>query len=153
MGEEEPYSDTILVLLDTANRERVLQLENMRIREFYQASLSEAIAYAEVDLESDTLKSAGGLWAGYEQKFSGSGKSLLRFMEEAAASDVRIGRNMKNLEKADSWKALLAGDAVTRRFRYQRRIDGEWRWTELVAHSFREQCTETSYAQIGRAHV
>ena len=148
MGEEEPYSDTILVLLDTANRERVLQLENMRIREFYQASLSEAIAYAEVDLESDTLKSAGGLWAGYEQKFSGSGKSLLRFMEEAAASDVRIGQNMKNLEKADSWKALLAGDAVTRRFRYQRRIDGEWRWTELVAHSFREQCTETSYALL-----
>lgn len=69
-------------------------------------------------------------------------------MEEAAASDVRIGQNMKNLEKADSWKALLAGDAVTRRFRYQRRIDGEWRWTELVAHSFREQCTETSYALL-----
>lgn len=148
MGEDELHSDTILVLLDTANRERVLQLENMRIREFYQASLSEAIAYAEVDLESDALKSAGGLWAGYEQRYAASGKGLLHFMEEAAADSVRAGQNMQRPGKEDSWKSLLTGDAATKRFRYQRRIDGEWHWTELVAHSFREQCTETSYALL-----
>ena len=53
MGNGDPHS--ILVFLNAADRERVLWLENMRIRDFYRASLSEAIAYAEVDLESCQL--------------------------------------------------------------------------------------------------
>lgn len=148
MGQDDQYGGTMLVLLDTANRERVLQLENMRIREFYKASLSEAIAYAEVDLESDALKSAGGLWAGYEMEYRPGGKGLLDFMRRSAADSVRPGPGIERLKRADSWKELLSGDEQTRRFRYQRRIDGEWRWAELVAHSFREQYTENIYALL-----
>ena len=40
-----------------------MEMENQRIRDFYHASLSEAFAYAELDLEKGQLQAAGGLWA------------------------------------------------------------------------------------------
>lgn len=51
LGQEGQDRDTIAVVVEPAGAERVKELENMRIRRFYQVLLSEAIAYAEVDLE------------------------------------------------------------------------------------------------------
>ena len=148
LGKNVQDRDTMLVLLDRADQERVLQLENMRIRDFYQASLSETIAYAEADLESGQLKAAGGLWADYEQKYGKGPGSLLEFMRVQAEDNVRPGRDMKLLGQMNTWREVLSSAKPIQRFRYQRKIDGQWRWVELVAHSFREQFTDNVYALL-----
>ncbi len=54
----------------------------MRLSRFYQAVLSESIGYAEVDLESGQLKSAGGLWPSYREKCLQTGQHFLDLLCE-----------------------------------------------------------------------
>jgi len=51
---------TIAVLMDLADEERAMELEYMRKTDFYEALLSETIAYAEVDVESEKVMQSGG---------------------------------------------------------------------------------------------
>ena len=144
--------NSVTVLLDAADPERVLQLENMRIRDFYRASLSEAIAYAELDLESNQFRAAGGLWAGYEKEPLEEHESLLDFMERKAKDQVRFLDQspldgFSNNDPNDP-KNLLSTQPDTHRLRYQRLLDGQWIWVELVAHTFRERFTENAYALL-----
>ncbi len=148
LGTEAQDRNTILVLLDAADQERVLQLENMRIREFYHASLSEAIAYAEMDLEGGQLKAAGGLWSGYEKEYSEEQGNLLQFMWERSQDMIRMQDTLEEQTQRGSWKEILANGEPIQRYRYQRRIDGEWHWVELVVHRFREQFSENMYALL-----
>ncbi len=136
------------MLLDAADQERVLQLENMRIRDFYQASLWETIAYAEVDLESGQLKDAGGLWADYRREYGHSQSTLLQFMRSQVRKSVRPSQQMDLLWELNAWSELLSQEQPIQRFRYQRLIQGKWHWVELVAHSFQEQLTENTYALL-----
>ncbi|MCI5928808.1 MAG: EAL domain-containing protein [Pseudoflavonifractor capillosus] len=147
LGSVEQDRDTVLVLLDAAEQDRALQMENMRIREFYQASLSENIAYAEVDLGSGQLKASGGLWASYAWEYKGT-ESLLQFMRRQSEKDVQPDQKMKKLNTIGAWKELFSDQEPIHRFRYQRQINGSWRWVELVAHSFREEFTENIYALL-----
>lgn len=140
--------DTILVLLDAADRERVLQLEILRLQDFYQASLSDSIAYAEVDLESGQLKSAGGLWEGYERSYDRDSENLFQFMMRQAKDNVQTNPAIQTLCEMKSWKDIMAKGEPVRRLRYQRKINDEWRWVELVAHYFREQFTENMFALL-----
>ena len=148
LGKSVQDRDTILVLLDRADQERILELENMRIRDFYHASLSETIAYAEVDLESGQLKAAGGLWAKYEEQYKSDPGNLLEFMRAQVRESVQPSQEMERLEQVDSWRELLSPTEPIKSFRYQRKINGTWRWVKLVAHSFREQFTENVYALL-----
>lgn len=147
LGSTEQDRNTVLVLLDAAEQDRELQLENLRIREFYQASLSENIAYAELDLGNGQLKASGGLWASYVWEYKGT-EGLLQFMRRHAQMDMRSDQEMEKLNRMKSWKELFSDQEPIHRFRYQRQIDGKWRWVELVAHSFREQFTENIYALL-----
>lgn len=141
--------DNILVLLNPAEHGRLMELENIRIRDFYRASLSEAIAYAELDLESEQINNAGGLWAGYAEESRQSKGNILGFMLERAEGCIRLKDQKLISDITDEWKNLLLTDKeATHRFRYQRLIDGQWRWVELVAHTFREQFTENIYALL-----
>ena len=148
LGSSEKDRDTILVLLDAADRERVLQLEILRLQDFYQASLSDSIAYAEVDLESGQLKTAGGLWAGYDRSYDRESENLFQFMRRQAGEDIRLYPSSKPLSGSESWKEILAKGEPVQRIRYQRKIKDEWRWVELVAHCFREQFTENMFALL-----
>lgn len=148
LGTDVQDRDTILVLLDAADQERVLQLENMRIRDFYHASLGETIAYAEVDLESGQVKDAGGLWAGYQTEYGQSQDTLLQFMRRQVEKNVRPDQKSTLLWKITAWAELLSQDQPIQRFRYQRMIHNQWHWVELVAHSFKEQFTENIYALL-----
>ena len=148
LGKSVQDRDTILVLLDAADQERVLQLENMRIRDFYQASLSDAIAYAEVDLEGGQLKAAGGLWANYETEYGPGKGSLLQFMRGQVKGKLESEEELKKFSQIDTWEQMLFQGASVQRLRYQRKIDGAWRWVELVAHGFREQFTDNAYALL-----
>lgn len=145
-GDENTAS--VMVFLDAADPERVLQLENLRIRDFYRASLSDAIAYAEVDLESKQIRAAGGLWAGYEKANIGK-EGILPFMMEQAKEQVRLYDKLPpdNLPGTD-WRGLLSSPPDTHRMRYQRLLNGRWIWVELVAHTFREEFTENTYALL-----
>ena len=148
LGTETQDRDTILVLLDAAKQERVLELENMRLRDFYHASLSESIAYAEIDLESNQINAAGGLWADYEQKSLAAGQSSLQFMVQQVEKDVRMGSVGPDLLALKDWKTVLPTVTDTQRVRYQRMLNGEWHWVELVVHTFREQFTQNVYALL-----
>lgn len=150
MGSGVQDRDTILVRLNAADHERLMELENIRIRDFYRASLSETIAYAELDLESEQLNAAGGLWEGYTQQCRHlGGGSVLQFMMKEVNGQVRVGDQPLSSETVSSWKSLLADEGgQTYRFRYQRLLNGQWHWVELVAHTFREQFTENAYALL-----
>lgn len=148
LGKDVKDRDTVLVLLDAADQERVLQLENMRIRDFYHASLGETIAYAEVDLESGQMKEAGGLWADYEWECEQSQMTLQQFMRCQVEKNVQPDYKMTLLWKITAWAERLSREQPIQRFRYQRMIHGQWHWVELVAHSFREQFTENTYALL-----
>ncbi len=148
LGKDTEERDTVLVLLDAVDQERVLQLENMRIRDFYQASLGDTIAYAEVDLESGQLKGAGGLWADYQREYGYSQSTLLQFMRGQVSESVRPSQKMELLWKSAAWSEILSQEQPIQRFRYQRLIQGKWHWVELVAHSFQEQLTENTYALL-----
>lgn len=148
LGTEVQDRDTILVLLDAADQERVLQLENMRIRDFYHASLGETIAYAEVDLESGQVKDAGGLWADYQTEYGQSHDTLLQFMRRQVEKNVQPDQRSTLLWRITAWAELLSQDQPIQRFRYQRMIHDQWHWVELVAHSFKEQFTENIYALL-----
>ncbi len=151
LGTDVQDRDTILVLLDAADQERRLELENMRLRDFYRASLSEAIAYAEVDLESQEITAAGGLWSGYETDYTGRQnrkESILQFMLDKVCSSVRSeGHTLSQISQND-WKGLLSTAQGTWRHQYQRQMDGQWRWVELVAHTFQDQFSSAIYALL-----
>lgn len=144
----ESDQEILLITLQPADRERVLQLENMRIRDFYQVSLSDAVAYAEVDLDSGRFKAASGLWAGYETKDLKNARGLLRFMLEQGGENLRASQDLEKLNNANCWSEILSLEEPVKRFRYQRKINGEWRWTELVAHRFREKVTGNTSALL-----
>lgn len=148
LGTDVQDRDTILVLLDAADQERRLELENMRLRDFYKASLSEAIAYAEVDLECQEITAAGGLWAGYETRYPGRRESILQFMLEQVETIVRPEGHDYSEIYQNNWKGLLSTAQETWRYQYQRLLDGQWRWVELVAHTFRDQYSSAMYALL-----
>ena len=149
LGTGEEDRNSVIVYLDAADPERVLQLENLRIRDFYRASLSEAIAYVEADLESNQIRAAGGLWAGYEKEPFAENESILSFMMRKSKDQVRFYERtpLDNLP-GNNWKDLLTSPPDTHRLRYQRLLHGHWFWVELVAHTFREEVTENTYALV-----
>ena len=67
---------TIAVLMDLADEERAMELEYMRKTDFYEALLSETVAYAEVDVESEKVMQSGGLWKHYKAENQEQGYSF-----------------------------------------------------------------------------
>ena len=148
LGSGRQKQNTLLIFLDAADRERVLWLENRRICDFYHASLSETIAYAEIDLESDQLRCTGGLWSDYKEEYLPMQGGLIQFMRQRALDQIQNGMELESFSDAESWRALFSAGDPIQRFRYQRRINGDWKWVELVAHSFWEQLAENKYALL-----
>lgn len=140
---------TILVLLDLAGQQRTTELELMRVREFYRASLSETIAYVEVDLESGAIRDSGGLWANCQREYQRGKESLLQFMKRRSKDELLLlDPASQEFFRAKDWKTVFADGKEIQRVRYQRLVNGCWRWVELVAHSFREPVTENLFALL-----
>lgn len=150
LGKEDQDRNTILVLIDPANRERTMELEHLKLKDFYKASLAETIAYAEVDLESGLLQEMGGIWKEYEQEYKESGDSFLEFLAKQLKSTCLI-ENPDGLwiflDHVD-WNRILTQEDHTQRFTYRRKFKNEWRWVELVMHVFQEQFSKNMYALI-----
>ncbi|MGI5962403.1 MAG: GGDEF domain-containing protein [Lawsonibacter sp.] len=143
-------SDTVIAILEPTEPERVKELEAMRMRRFYQVLLSEAIAHAEVDLESGQLKSAGGLWSCYQRSCDQNAPSFLQEFSQQlekclSSEDFALFQHYCN---PAIWDPLPLQQELSHRFHYQRLIGGQMRWVELVLHIFRESITQNVYALI-----
>lgn len=150
LGQRQQDLNTVLVVVEPTGAERVQELESMRKSRFYQALLSEAIAYAEVDLESGRIKSLGGLWKEYEQddRFKSEhfigilGKRLAEYLPEEDVAEFQYCCGWTG------WGKMLEQGEFSRRFHYQRPVNGSLRWVELVVHVFREDTTRNVYALL-----
>lgn len=147
LGEEVRDRNTIVVQLNVANQERVMELESMRIKEFYRASLSETIAYAELDLESGYAHEVGGLWTQYEQTAKERKMSLLQYLMELQNKYVQEN-NEDITSNAEVFKEIMYQGNQTRRVTYKHLVGKEWHWVELVVHTFKEQFSENMYALL-----
>lgn len=149
LGTDEQNSSTMVVMLDPANQERAMELEYMRQQDFYKAILSETIAYAEIDMESQQMLRAGGLWLPYmndtfrEKKYIDiltQYKDLLIHPE-----DVEAYEQFLNIA---TMRDLMWNKKDTSKLEFRRLINGEMRWVELTGHVFQEQFSENIYALI-----
>ena len=136
-------------MLDAAGQQRTTELELLRVREFYRASLSETIAYMEVDLESGAIRDSGGRWRDCQKEYRRGRESLLQFMKRRSHDAMLLLEpDSRKFFQAPDWKTVFGDGKDIQRIRYQRLVDGQWRWVELVAHSFREPVTENLFALL-----
>ena len=141
---------TVIVLLEPAGTERVMELEYMRMRRFYQALLSESIAYAEVDLESGQLKSAGGLWQAYQQDYRLNTQHFIDVLLQKL-SHLLSAEELKPLRRYRNpacWDEMLQRGETSTRFCYKRLVGQSLHWVEFTIYLFREDLTRNVYALI-----
>ena len=140
----------MVVILELVEEERSVELELARISDFYNAMLSETVAYAEVDVESGQLMKADGLWADYETESYSSGTLSNDLVREALKKVVRPedeGRYWKYLN-VETMKQMYARGEVTRKWCFKRKINGEFHWVKLVVHVFKEKFMDNMYALL-----
>ena len=129
-----------------------IEMENQRIRDFYHASLSEAFAYAELDLEKGQLQAAGGLWAECPSRFKGKARAFLQFLVECQHqySPAPNARHMFiTCENVDEmYQKMLHTERGVIRYVYKRLVIRDWRWVQLIIYTFKEKYTHNMYALL-----
>lgn len=148
LGKDKKDRNTIVVLLDPANRERVMEIEYMRKNDFYEAMLSETIAYAEVDVTTDDVISSGGLWDSYKGESQRWGETFTQVLERHI-KEVLLPEDQDkclNYLRSEYVNKMYQGGSRTGKFRFQRIIGERILWVELVVHVFQERFTENRYA-------
>lgn len=150
LGSEKKDGHLIVVLLEPVGDERSKELEFARISDFYNAILSETIAYAEVDVESGELMKSDGLWADYEAEAHQLGLPFTELMKRHMANvvypkDVGTYQGYLNLENI---KKMYYNKEMTKKWTFRRKIQEEMRWVELVVHVFKEKFTDNIYALL-----
>ena len=142
--------NTMVVILETINKDRAIELEYARVKDFYHVLLGEAVAYAEIDMESREIKSIGGLWKDYNKICESENLDFIDLL--SARLRKRIPQEeFLEFEKCcnpNHWEEILHNDKSELRFNYQRQIDGNKNWVELIIHLFREHTTKNVYALI-----
>ena len=150
LGREGQDADTVVAEVEPAGQERSMELEYIRVRRFYQALLSEAVAYAEIDLESGQLQSIGGLWKDYTQNYRENNMHFMEVLQEKLAPYLSQ-EELKRLEEyrtPERWQRLLARGELSRRFCYRRPVGDALWWVEMDIQIFREDVTRNVYALI-----
>lgn len=150
LNKDEKGRDTVIVILEPAGSERVLELEFMRMHRFYQALLSDSIAYAEVDLESGQLMSVGGLWMSYQQDYRTTSRHFIDVAREKLShylpkEDLEMLRSYRD---PSTWPKRLAQGWTSDRLRYRRPVAGSLHWVELNISLFQEETTGNVYALL-----
>lgn len=150
LGKKAQDRNTIFVFLDQANRERRMELEHLRLKDFYKASLAETIAYAEVDLESGHLQDIGGIWTAFGPLYKESGKNFLDFFADCLKESCQVKKKKDLWLFLDNvnWNEILKHKDHTQRFCYRRNFGKEWRWVELVMHVFQDQFSKNMFALL-----
>lgn len=150
LGMEEQDLKTILVTVEPASQEWAMELEYMRTQDFYDAILGEAVAYAEVDVESGHPKRAGGLWESYAEECRREQKNFTQVVLEHM-SDVILEEEQQEYSRymdIEFMKNMYKNGESTCKHCFRRRIDGELYWVELVVHVFQERYSGNMYALL-----
>ncbi len=150
IGQGQQDQDTIVVLIDPADHERAMELEYLRQTDFYEAMLSETIAYAEVDLESGYFKASGGLWKSYEAECRKYGKTFSEVMQQHVREVVpeEYSEQYCQLLHTENMLSMYQDGESTRKFSFQRKVSDEYRWMKLVVHIFKEHFSKNMYALL-----
>ncbi|MEQ2444002.1 EAL domain-containing protein [Pseudoflavonifractor sp. CLA-AP-H29] len=150
LDREQKGQDAVIAVLEPIGADRVMELEYMRMRKFYHTLLSEAIAYAEVDLESGQLKSVGGLWRVYKQDYRQSSRHFIEVLEQQLAP-MLAPEDLERLSRyrdPEVWNGMLARGETSSRFSYRRPVGDSLHWVELTIYLFREDITRNVYTLI-----
>lgn len=143
--------NTLIVSLHPIMREQNMQLKYIRKDDFYQAMLSETVAYIEVDMETELIQRSGGLWGEYARESTEKNFSFQLIMNRYLREYVKPEYydeyyRIMNLEQIR--KFYLEGKK-TIKYQFKRKVrNGNYRWMELVIHAFQEQVTEKMYALL-----
>jgi diguanylate cyclase (GGDEF)-like protein len=139
---------TIAVLMDLADEERSMELEYMRKTDFYEALLSETVAYAEVDVESEKIMQSGGLWEHYKVENQEFGYSFDEIIKRQAARAVcqEDQEKYQNYLSLQYIKDMYKNGIQTQKISFKRMMDGQKCWMKLVFHVFQDRYTENMYA-------
>ena len=150
ISEKERDADTVIVQLESADQQRALELKYMRKTDFYEAMLSETVAYAEVDVESGHLTKSGGLWKQYETE-------CLKNTEDFVWVFQKYGDLLVSEEDKEQYKQYLNIDYMrkmyekgisTQKYSFRRYVERELRWMQLVIHVFQDRYSENMYALL-----
>lgn len=143
--------NTLIVSLYPIADNQNLQMQYIRKNDFYQAILSEAVAYAEVDLTTGKMQDAGGLWAVYlnESKYHKLSFQQLIDLHLSKVVSVEDYDEYYRLMNVEEMKKNCECGKSTSSFQFRRKSEtGGYRWVELSIHIFQEQITERMYALV-----
>ena len=146
LGDSLQDAGTMVVILDPARQERAMELEFLRQKDFYHSILTEKIAYAEIDMESRRILSAGGLWSGYASYEQDYENILLRNSDPLIHPDDRAAYSRFISEQ--TLQEVMANQKDTAKLQLRRLINGQMRWVELTGHVFQDQLTGNVYALL-----
>lgn len=136
----------MVVILDPARQERAMELEFMRQKDFYHAILSEKIAYAEIDMESHRILSAGGLWSACVDNEKDYYQVLLQNMEQVVHPEDAAA--YARFISEETLQEVMSQKKDTAKLQLRRLIDGKMHWVELVGHVFQDRLTENVYGML-----
>ena len=150
LGDGDQDANIMVVLLDPAKQERIMELEYMRQKDFYKAVLSDAIAYAEIDMESHRILTVGGLWSAYADEKTRNEKTYEEVLTQykhlvVHPEDVEAYEKFLNVS---TLRELMGQGKDTGKLQLRRIVDGKMHWVELTGHIFQEQFSENIYALI-----
>ena len=150
LGKAQQDIHTIVAIIEPANQERAMELEYIRTSDFYQAVLSDAAAYAEVDVESGHVNKTGGLWSKYSCGENAAGnftKTLEKNVDQVVFQDDR--EEYREYLNLDNMKEFYQQGIHTRKFCFRRIMDnGQLCWMNLSVHIFQERFSKNMYALL-----
>lgn len=148
LGQREKDINTIVVLMESAGHERAMELEYMRKSVFYEAMLSETVAYAEVDVESGRLTTSGGFWAHYvdQNRIENFNDVIERYVDSVVYPEDNL--EYRKYLNMNHMKEMYKKGVKNQKYSFRRYVDGQLCWMELVIHVFQDRYTENMYALL-----
>lgn len=150
LSQERQDLHTIIVTLECSSREHLLELESIRRNDFYEAMLSDTIAYVELDLTTEQPLASGGLWKHYIEESrrwseSFSQVAARHIPKVVAPEDQDVCQTYIDAAQIE---AVYHNPGKSRKCCYRRVVNHQLHWVELSTHVFREHFTGHYYALL-----
>lgn len=150
LSKDELDADTMIIILEPASRERAMELEFQKLKDFYHATLSEKAAYMEIDLESRRVLNIGGLWDIYHRYATKEGKDYLEILLDYQIELVHpedVDQCVKFFDN-NFGEQIQNENGFVKKLQYRRLLNGRMQWMEITAHVFKERYMENRYALL-----
>lgn len=151
MGKEKEDRKTLIVQIVPMMEKKLVELKYNRTNDFYQAMLSETIAYAEINLDDGNILATGGFWENYSEQESKNRISFSSFIREMIGKYVVEEDQERCYEflQLSSMKDYFESGIRNTSIQYKRKMqDEDIHWIELTIHMFQEKDTRNIYALL-----